>query len=303
MADIDRNGNNPIKFCHIAPSSMLGRYTQTNGAHLLLAHLIEDDYFGDNRYTNYYANLNDGKLKIMDNSAFEMFKQGRPMYDSDKLIEMAKRVKADVIVMSDYPKEEWTKTRDKAIEMIPKLKDAGFKTFYVPQSELNDLQGAVLSFEWALNNPDVDLIGVSILTCPIAFGVNESKHDPNFVRSDAYKLQRFMSRWKMFTTLQRNGLLWDDKSIKRFHVLGMTDGPNEIELLQETGFAECIHSWDSSAAVWAGMNGIGFDESPTGLMEGKFETEVDFNCFEVSTLNDNLALSNIRYIDRLCQGL
>ena len=285
----------PIKFCHISPTSYLDRFTKDNGAHLLLAHLVEQDPV----YADYYANLDDGKVKIMDNSAFEMFKQGRPMYDSSKLIDMGKRCKADVIVMSDYPKESWLKTVDAAAEMIPQLKDAGFNTFYVPQGGYGDLDGVLKSFDWALGNPDVDLIGMSILTCPIAFRVDESAHGTG-TRSDAYKLQRFLSRWKMFKELEKAGLL-GEHAIKRFHCLGMTDGPNEVELLTSSGFMKYIYSWDSSAAVWAGLNSIKFDGSPSGLITGKFEEEVDFAMSsELSHVVQNLTQFNINYINKLC---
>ena len=296
MKLLDRNPNNPINFCHIAPTHFLDQFTKTNGAHLLLAHLVEQD----EAYAEYYANLDDGKVKILDNSAFEMFKQGRPMYDSSKLIEMGNKCKADVIVMSDYPKEPWTKTQQAAKEMIPQLKAAGFGTFYVPQGELGDVEGVIHSFKWAIENPDIDLIGVSILTCPIAFEVNESKHDDG-VRNDAYKLQRFLSRWKMFVTLQQSGILDTNKAIKRFHCLGMTDGPNEIELLKSAGLQKYIYSWDSSAAVWAGLNGVAFDRSPSALQHGKVEKEVDFNyAHEVQSMM-RIAEFNIGYIDSLCQ--
>jgi hypothetical protein len=287
--------NDPIKFCHISPTPHLEEYTKHNGAHLLLAHLVEQDP----DYMEFYANLDDGRAKIMDNSAFEMFKQGRPMYDSNKLIEMGKACKADVIVMSDYPKEPWTKTRDAAINMIPALKDAGFGTFYVPQSNLSDIDGALKSFDWALGNSEVDLIGVSILTCPIAFGVDESSYGEG-KRNDAYKMQRFLSRWKMFIELDRAGLL-SAHAIKRFHCLGMTDGPNEIELLTSCGFGKYIYSWDSSAAVWAGLNGIQFDGSPSGLRNGKFEHEVDFDFKGEHLGTTNLqVINNINYINKLC---
>lgn len=289
IKDISRDPLNPIHFCHIAPTQHLEGATFTNGSHLLLAHLIETD----EEYANYYANLNDGKVKIMDNSAFEMFKQNRPMYPSDKLIEMGARVEADVIVMSDYPKQDWRITRDKAIEMIPQLRASGFGTFYVPQSELGDIAGLLDSFEWALNNPGIDLIGVSILACPVAFSLDESHGG---ARNDAYKLQRFLSRWKLFNLLNERGLLFDKKSHKRFHCLGMTDGPNEVELLNNSGFRPYIYSWDSSAAVWAGLNNIPFDRSPSGLIGGKFEVEVDFNYKGPYTIT---AADNINYINSL----
>ena len=269
MITLNRDPLNPINFCHISPVAHLEQATKTNSTHLLLAHLVEQNQ----QYADYYANLEDGKLKIMDNSAFEMFKQGREMYPSEKLIEMGRRVKADIIVMSDYPKQHWTVTKNKAMEMVPALKDAGFGTFYVPQGQINDVDGVIESFEWALETEDVDLIGVSILTCPIAFGLDEMKDGRRY---DAYKLQRFLSRWKMFNVLNERGLLFDHRSHKRFHCLGMTDGPAEIELLCSSGYRPYIYSWDSSAAVWAGLNNIKFDNSPSGLMHGKFEVEVEF---------------------------
>jgi len=289
MKELNRDPLASINFCHIAPTQHLEGATFTNGAHLLLAHLVETD----EEYANYYANLDDGKVKIMDNSAFEMFKQGREMYPSDKLIEMGKRCNADVVVLSDYPKQDWTVTRDKAIEMIPEIKAAGFGTFYVPQSSLGDIDGLVQSFEWALDNPDIDLIGVSILACPVAFSLDES-HDG--VRNDAYKLQRFLARWKLFNLLNEKGLLFTNKAYKRFHCLGMTDGPNEIELLNFSGFRPYIYSWDSSAAVWAGLNNITFDRSPSGLIGGKFEREVDF---EYKGPYTQATADNILYIDSL----
>ena len=65
----------------------------------------------------------------MDNSAFEMYKQGRPMYDAEKLIPMAEKVGADYVVMTDYPGEPAELTQNIAGQMAPKLRDAGFGTF------------------------------------------------------------------------------------------------------------------------------------------------------------------------------
>lgn len=248
-----------IRFCHIAPTANLD-YTKNNGAHLILAHLIEID----DRYTEFYANLNDGKPKIMDNSAFEMYKQGRPMYPSDKLIEMALKVNADYIVLSDYPNEPGQVTIDKALEMIPIIKESGFKTFFVPQSKIGDLDDYLATWDWALNNEDIDLIGMSILGAPNAFGVERGN-----------QLQRYLSRLIIFQFLVEKRMLSSTRDIERIHCLGMTDGPAEINLLKP--YERYIFSWDTSSAVWAGINGIRYDNSPTGLVNGKFELEVDFD--------------------------
>lgn len=289
------NHNDPVKFCHIAPTKYLSHFAQYNGAHLILAHLVESD----RDYRNFYANLDDGKYKIMDNSAFEMFKQGRDMYDSSKLIKMASECKADCIVLTDYPREASIKTIEAATRLIGDVKSAGssgaFDTFFCPQSQLGDLEDLMFAFEWALSNPNIDLIGVSILACPIALGIDEKAARWN----DAHKLQRFLSRLKIFSELECRGLL-DERAIKRFHCLGMVDGPNEVELLR--GYHPFIRSWDSSAAVWAGLHNVRFDNSPSGLINGKFEKEVDFGIqdpLDIMQLND--VLYNIQTIDRMCR--
>ena len=84
---------------------------------------------------------------------------------------------------------------------------------------------------------------------------------------------------------------------KKIHMLGMVDGPNEISLLRDFH----IDTWDSSAGVWTGLNGVQIDWSPTGLVEGKFEKHVDFE----AKIEDNslieLAQTNMNKIDELVE--
>jgi hypothetical protein len=275
-----------VKFCHIAPTPFLESLTANNGAHLILAHLVESDPV----YREFYANL-DGKFKILDNSAFEKFKAGEPMYPTEKLIEMGKLCKADCIVMSDYPGERGQKTIDAAEATLSTYKDAGFSVFFVPQSEIGDLDDYMATMKWAIENDDIDLIGLSILGCPNAFGVEKDN-----------KLQRFMSRWKILNILAEMYPVGSrDKLFNRFHCLGMVDGPNEIELLRP--YHDWIYTWDSSAAVWAGLNNVRFDNTPTGLVNGKFEKEVDFDYIDdkLRNRNDDDLFHNMRVIDELCK--
>ena len=86
---------------------------------------------------------------------------------------------------------------------------------------------------------------------------------------------------------------------KLIHFLGMLDGPNEIMYMHP--FAEYIDTWDSSAAVWLGLNDQEFDDSPTGIMDGKFEKEVDFDLDYVDNERIYKALKNMNYIDKLCE--
>ncbi len=279
---------NKINFCHIAPTPHLDLVdNREREVHLVLAHLIETD----ETYTNYYLDLKEryGCKIILDNSAFEMYKQGKPMYDSEKLIKMGQKVKADWIVMSDYPNEPGEKTIEAAKKLAPEFHEAGFGTFFVPQSKIGDVKDCIDTFRWASLNTDlVDYVGVSILTAPNAYGVEKGN-----------KLQRFMSRVKLmyemgealvFPTLKAKG--------KRVHFLGMMDGPNEI--MYASPFGKYIDTWDSSSAVWAGLNGISYDNTPTGLVNGKFEEEVDFNFKTTDTAKIELAKANMEYIDKLC---
>ena len=277
-----------INFCHIAPTAHL---SLTNGRpiHLVLAHLVETD----ENYVNFYIEQKE-KYKcelILDNSAFEMFKQGRPMYPSDKLIEMGQRINADYIVMSDYPGEPGEKTIESAKKLAPEFHSAGFKTFFVPQSKVGDVNDAIDSFRWASHNTNlVDYVGVSILTAPNAYGVEKGNQMQRFV--SRLKLMYEMKETMIFSTMKAAGT--------KVHFLGMVDGPNEIMYMEP--FGKYIDTWDSSAAVWAGLNGIRFDRSPTGLINGKFEKEVDFNYKTNDNYRIALAQYNMEYIDKLCNA-
>ena len=274
-----------INFCHIAPTAHLSDFCSDQTHHLLLAHLVEDDP----SYTKWYReNRIDADTYILDNSAFEMYKQGRPMYDSSKLIDMGHRVQADYIVMSDYPNDPGSKTIQAAQELAPKFKDQGFGTFFVPQSKVCDIEDYIATFAWAASSPLVDYIGVSILGVPIAYGVEKDN-----------KLQRFISRWKMMEELSTRGILeMASDNEKKIHFLGMVDGPNEIELCDKFN----IDTWDSSSAVWYGLNGYEYDETPTGQRDGKFEKEVDFNFKSGDNQAISMARRNCEYINKLCRA-
>jgi len=283
-----------MDFAHIAPTDYLNKIDLKNyKTHLLLAHLVERD----SQYTKFYADIatkrdeftGTSKVKtyILDNSAYELYRAGLPMFDGDKMIKLGKHVKADYLVMPDYPNKPGYETISAAMYHADDFKKAKFGTFFVPQSQIGDLQDYIATFAWAASAPQVDYIGMSILGIPNAYGV------------DGNLTQRFVSRWRMFNELSKRGLLQLAKSNgKKIHCLGMTDGPNEVILLREWIKDGTIDTWDSSAAVWAGIEGVEFDDSPTGLEHGKVQTHVDFDLdFEES--NVPLIKSNMKVIDDL----
>lgn len=278
-----------MEFCHIVPTNYIP-IVDGHKRHLVLAHLVEKNH----KYVDNYLNIkHQDTTFIMDNSAFEMFKLNKPMFDPDKLIDLGNKIKADIIVLPDYPREDYQKTIDQCEKYIDTFKSAGFGVMFVPQSRLGDLQGYIECVKYGLNNKKIDIVGLSILGCPTALGLQENTYGVS--NSRQYKLQRYKSRFQILNELNNNGLLTEN-AINRFHCLGMADGPKEIKLLCQ--FSKYIQSWDTSSAAWHGINGVLFDQSETGLINGKIESEVDF---DVNFDDNNISniRTNIKYIDNL----
>ena len=271
-----------MKFCHIAPVAHLD-LVKDRSAHLTLAHLIDE---GHQDYIDFYKNEK-YELNIMDNSGFELYKAHLPMFDPEKLVGLAQQVNATHIVLPDHPSHPSMVGIDDAKRYAPVFKEAGFGTFFVPQSDVLDLEDLITSFAWAASSPLIDYIGISILAVPNAYGCEQNN-----------PLQRFMSRWKFMNELyDRNLLQLAAQNGKKIHFLGMVDGPNEISLMRDFH----IDTWDSSAGVWTGLNGIQLDWSPTGLVEGKFEKHVDFEAKVEDNTFIELAKTNIAKIDELVE--
>ena len=280
-----------MKFCHITPVDHLD-LVKGRESHLTLAHIVDGMEGSEEqveKYIEFYKNEKKNAdmngtpyLNIMDNSAFELYKNQMPMFDPEKLLELAKKVDATHIVLPDHPAHPSMVTIDDARRYAPIFKQAGFGTFFVPQSDVGDLEDLCTAFAWAASSPVIDYIGISILAVPNAY--NCEKGNP---------LQRFHARWKFMNELyDRNLLQLAAQNGKKIHFLGMVDGPNEISLVRDFH----IDTWDSSAGVWAGLNGIPFDQSPTGLGGGKFEKHVDF---EANFEDTSMAKNNMNYIDYL----
>ena len=198
--------------------------------------------------------------------------------------------------MTDYPGESSQKTIEAAKEQAPIFKKAGIKTFFVPQGEKQNKEDYIECFRWATENPDlVDYIGFSILAVPNAYGIEPFGHEPS--------LHRFTSRLHMMYQLAEAGLLGTiSQNKQKLHFLGMVDGPNEIQFMSP--FKRFIDTWDSSSAIWHGLNGYGYDDTPGGLLHGKFHMPVDFNHEPEHDKEDNdffinLAKENMDYIDKL----
>lgn len=214
------------QFCAIAPIS----YNATvsgRSSHLVLAHLLDES----DAYMEFsQVESENGSFIMMDNSAYEL----KEPYSPEKLIELGKACGAHAIVLPDYPFKHSSHTIAAAEQYAQQFKDAGFKNFFVPQSEKGDVDDWISAYEWAANNPLIDIIGISILGVPVAW----SDIDPAFARVVA------MNELKM------RGIFNGDK---HHHFLGLNAGPAlEIPTLLRMGVLDTV---DSSGPIWAAING------------------------------------------------
>jgi hypothetical protein len=236
-------------FCFITPTSYLHEYATASHTHLALAHLVNEDP----QYAGFYRDsAKAGDFVMMDNSAYEL----KEPYAPERLVDLAKECGATAIVLPDYPFQPCAKTIDAAIKFIPVFKQAGFATFFVPQSTVGDLEDWMTGYRWAANNDDIDIIGMSILGVP-----NALPHvDPAYARV------------VMTQILKDRGMF----AKKHHHYLGLNAGPAlEIPSLLRMKALDTI---DSSNPVWMGILGHQYtNNSDSYLPVRKINMPVDFN--------------------------
>ncbi len=259
-----RNGFNP-DFCIIAPTAYLD-YAQRSASHLVLAHLVDTD----EEYTDFYKErqIQDADFIIMDNSAYEL----KEPYSPDKLLELAGLCGAEAIVLPDYPFQPGQVTIDAANKFIPQFKEHEYKTFFVPQSERGDLDGWIESYIWAADNPDIDIIGMSILGIPNAL--------PN--------IHYAYARVVMTQMLIDRGIFNFEK---HHHYLGLNSGVAlEIPSLLKMGALDTV---DSSGPIWSALLGHEYTTNADSYQSvKKLTTPVDFS---IKRTNDTATHTRISH--------
>lgn len=233
----------------IAPTQYLEELSVQSKFHLVLAHLLDSDP----EYLRFYQERSEqGDYIIMDNGAFELGES----YAPEKLIDLAKRVGADRVVLPDYPFQPAQTTIMAAVNWGQKVKDAGFDTLFIPQSEVGDITGWTASYLWASVSEVVDGIGISILAAPSAL--------PHI--HDAY------ARVCLMQILKQLDILSD----KYHHCFGAIDVALEIPSLLSFGV---VNSIDSSNPVWYGLNGHRYNTAGNSYVgtRKQYIPHVDFN--------------------------
>jgi len=202
-------------FCFIAPINYLTLIPEESTTHLVLAHLVDEN----EQYASFYRHRRlKGDYIMMDNSAYEL----KEPYSPDKLLELAEKCGAHAIVLPDYPFQPSAVTIDAADKFIPQFKAEGYHTFFVPQSKKGDLEDWITGYQYASSNPDIDIIGMSILGIP-----NALPHiDPTY------------GRVVMTQILQDRNLFNNEK---HHHYLGLNSGPKlEIPTLLRMGSFQTV---------------------------------------------------------------
>lgn len=258
------------KFCIITPTAYLEQFASQSQMHLVLAHLVDHD----EQYSSFYNSR--AEFKIMDNGAFELGES----YDPDKLIDLGVKCKAHAIVLPDYPFQPYEKTIAAACDRITDFKHAGFKTMFVPQSETGDVEGWIESYKYASDNPDIDIIGMSILGMPNAI--------PDI--HIAY------ARVVLTQILIERGIF---NYNKYHHYLGLNSGPGlELPSLINMG---ALASCDSSGPVWAGILGHEYSINTDSFQSvSKLKAHVDF---DYPMVKDPLTLQRIQHNIDLTQAI
>ena len=241
--------NDNPRFCFITPISLLD-YAAWSTSHLVLAHLIDTNP----EYVKFYQLRKQfGDFIMMDNSAYEL----KTPFSPDKLIDLGHDCGADAIVLPDYPFKHSSVTKTAAEEFIPKFKNAGFKTFFVPQSKEGDLEDWIDCYKWAADNPDIDIIGMSILGIPNAL----SMCHPSYARVVMVQI-----------LIERDLFNFN----KHHHYLGLNSGPGlEIPSLLRM---KALNTIDSSGPVWSAILGHKYSTDADSYQHvSKLTMPVDFN--------------------------
>lgn len=274
-----------VKGCYIAPISFLDYVPKHVDLHLCLAHLLTND-----DYVNFYKDKQEqGHTIIMDNSAFEF----NGSISSEQLLKLVldSGLIPDYIVAPDYPGKPSEVTYSSMVDFIEITKDlrdkypGKFQIMAVPQSEVGDYDGWLDCLYSMMEHKDVKMIGMSILGIPNAFKEMTGTNDISFNRIFA---SAFLSKDEKFLKLkEQRPDIW-------FHYLGASD----IREFQVQSQLEIIDSFDTSSAIWHAINGIKYDNSASGLKNGKTKIPVDFH--KLNTNNESIKKNieyNIKYVE------
>lgn len=270
-----------MKLSFITPTAYILEY-QTQGDFILaLSHLMDREK--ENEYER--AIKASGLEIILDNGLFENhFPEG-----IDSLITKAERIGATIFFAPDslYNKEETQRSLEHAV-YIRNQRKVDIKIAAVVQAD--NESDYLMQYEDFCNNPDVSLIGLSILSIPRCFGsrlamsAKKYKHDDKEITPSRIRLME--------------KLIELDINNKDCHLLGLGDSYRDVYYASKN--CPWIISNDTSSAFWNGIQGRKINEE-LDVEGGKTDVKVDFNFKDASKEQLDLAQYNIKLVnEKIC---
>jgi len=255
-----------MDFCIISPTAGLERYATLSKTHLVLAHECKvNDYL---RF--YIGRQQEGDFIILDNGAYE---NGKPTYDWN----LINALEPDIVVLPDYPLQEWKKTWHASIAWLDENFDdiSGFEVLYIPQSEKGDLHGFLESYQEAVSDPRITWIGIPRA---LAYAITDNP----LMRVEFARMVR------------------KDHPYLKLHAFGMVNGDiHELGYLASAG----VTSIDSSAPVWRGWNAYSLASAADPTQWDRHGTPVNFSAEDhdpllTACIHNNLEACGVRIPNR-----
>lgn len=292
----------------ITPINLLDEYASLGDIHLLLSHLIpiepneehnliynsvaramnvveksisfqeEPNIELMRKYLEYYRERKE--LKILDNGLFE----NKVAEDPVKLIIKALIVKADALIAPDvlYDGEATIKEAESFVGSVKKVAQY-LKIMAVPQG--SSPEEYLHCYKELVNNPDIDMIGLSILALTKSF--------QKYTGTESIHVNRIVGI----------NYLWSQGAFhphKWHHLLGLGDRPDELAAYKHI---ENIKSNDTSSPVLHGLRGKAYLEDGS-IENGKLQQKMNFFEDFKDLLSDpeTLILRNIISLFRYSKG-
>jgi hypothetical protein len=277
-----------IKICVISPISHLETYSPLGDIDMSLAHLVLENR-GDNPYARYYRKQKEkGRFICLDNSLFELQKQGVGV-GIDAVLEAAKITNPSEIIAEDvlYSSND---TIESTKEFIKTMKNRGmFGSYQI----MGVVQGRTKEEWWKcfkdLTQLPINTIGLSKLSVPMAFlGVTAEEGCVARARLECTKLIEQEYGCQAVSNSIANG--------KQIHLLG-GDNWAVWEMTQQKKYS-WVRSNDSSCAVWYGRHGLVFNEK--GKIDSFLREAPDLENYNPETSE---ALSNVQVQSCIYQNI
>lgn len=229
---IERGGGARVKFTFSIPPAHLPMFSENDEQYI-----IKLDLFNTNPiYKAFYKDLKDGKTRVVD-ANIEI--------TVEDLINVVKEVGATYAIIHG--------TDEVAKAYSLKLRENNINTIYVPHAKLGKFDDYVRSIEWAVNDPLITQVGISLTHVLSAYDVRNE-----FVAG-------YVARFMLLNYLVKRKILnmRERKQYKKLHMIESTKGwIGEVKMCQVYNFY--INSWESDQAVVQGLKGVEYDDSPTG---------------------------------------